>query len=128
MIGFKSKGDFGKTENFFKKIRNKVYLSKLDKYGKMGVERLSQYTPVDTGLTASSWKYEVTHNEQGMAVEWSNTNVNKYVNIALILQYGHGTRNGGYVEGRDYINPALKPIFDDLAKEAWEVVVSESYS
>ena len=128
MIGIKSKGDFGKTENFFKKIKNKVYLSKLDKYGKIGAERLAQYTPVDTGLTAASWKYEIEYRENGVAVVWSNTNVNKHVNIALILQYGHGTRNGGYVEGRDYINPALKPIFDDLAKEAWEVVVSESYS
>ena len=100
----------------------------MDKYGKIGAGRLAQYTPVDTGLTAASWKYEIEYRENGVAVVWSNTNVNKYVNIALILQYGHGTRNGGYVEGRDYINPALKPIFDDLAEEAWEVVVSESYS
>jgi hypothetical protein len=128
MIGFKTKGDLSKTSSFLKRIMGKNYLSKLDKYGKIGTERLAQYTPVDTGLTASSWKYEVEHRENGVAVVWSNTNVNKHVNIALILQYGHGTRNGGYVEGRDYINPALKPIFDDLAKEAWEVVVSESYS
>lgn len=125
MISFRSKGDFKKTEEFLKKSLGRKYRAVLEKYGQKGVLALTAATPIDTGLTAASWDYEITQNESGLSVVWSNTNVQKgYCNIAIILQYGHGTRNGGYVEGRDYINPALKPIFDDLADAAWKEVTS----
>lgn len=125
MISFRSKGDFKKTEEFLKKSLGRKYRAVLEKYGQKGVLALTAATPIDTGLTAASWDYEITQNESGLSVVWSNTNVRKgYCNIAIILQYGHGTRNGGYVEGRDYINPALKPIFDELADAAWKEVTS----
>ena len=88
----------------------------------MGVDALAAATPVDTGKTAASWTYEIEKKNGSYSIVWLNTNVNKYVNIALILQYGHGTRNGGYVKGRDYINPAIQPIFDKIAEDAWREV------
>lgn len=94
----------------------------LDKYGKQGVSALSSATPVDSGLTANSWTYEIENKGDQVTIFWGNTNVNKGVNIAVILQYGHGTRNGGYVAGRDYINPAIRPVFDAIANEAWKEV------
>lgn len=94
----------------------------LDKYGKQGVSALSSATPVDSGLTANSWRYEIETKGDQTTIYWSNSNINKGVNIAVILQYGHGTRNGGYVVGRDYINPAMRPIFDSIANEAWKEV------
>ena len=94
----------------------------LDKYGREGVEALSAATPVDSGKTASSWKYDIEHSSRGASISFSNTNINKGVNIAIILQYGHGTRNGGYVQGRDYINPAIQPVFDRIVNEAWKEV------
>lgn len=124
MISFKQKGDFSKTEKFLKKSLGRDYRSVLERYARQGVAALSAATPVDTGLTASSWSYEIIQNDSGISVEWHNTNINRGVNIALILQYGHGTRNGGYVVGRDYINPALRPIFDDMANAAWREVTS----
>ena len=96
----------------------------LNKYGKMGVSALAAATPVDTGKTADSWIYEIETSKDSYTITWSNTNVNNHVNIALILQYGHATRNGGYVSGRDYINPALQPVFDQIAEEAWREVTS----
>lgn len=111
-------GDFNKTEKFFEKLKNKFNVGTLDKYGKKGVRYLSMSTPKDTGLTASSWYYEVKHDDKGMTIVWSNSNINDGVNIAMILQYGHGTNHGGWVEGIDYINPALKKIFDEMAKDA----------
>lgn len=122
MIKFRQKGDFSKTEKFLKKSMGRNYLNVLDKYGRYGVEALTAATPVDSGMTAVSWSYKIIQNDNGVSVTWYNDNVNKGVNIAIILQYGHATRNGGWVEGRDYINPALKPIFDDLAKAAWKEV------
>lgn len=101
------------------------HLGILDKYGRRGVEALSNATPVDTGLTASSWYYEINRDEQNQTVtlSFNNSNVvDDWCNVAIILQYGHGTRNGGYVEGVDYINPALQPIFNKIADEAWEEV------
>lgn len=124
MISFKQKGDFSKTEKFLKKSLGRDYRSVLERYARQGVAALSAATPVDTGLTASSWSYEIIQNDSGISVEWHNSNINRGVNIALILQYGHGTRNGGYVVGRDYINPALRPIFDDMANAAWREVAS----
>lgn len=121
-ISIRSKGDFRKTEKLLKKSLGRDYRSVLEKYGQMGVSALAAYTPVDSGITASSWSYEIIQNGSSMSIVWNNSNVQRGVNIAVILQYGHGTGTGGYVEGRDYINPALQPIFDQLAEAAWKEV------
>lgn len=122
MIRIRQSGDFKKTEKFLKKSFGRNYINVLEKYGQQGVSALSAATPVDSGLTAISWRYKVIQNESSISIVWENDNVQNGVNIALILQYGHGTRNGGYVVGRDYINPALKPIFDKMADAAWKEV------
>lgn len=122
MIMVKQRGNFKKTEKFLKKSFGRDYIRVLDKYGQRGVAALSAATPIDSGLTASSWSYEIIQNDDTISIFWNNSNVQHGVNIAVILQYGHGTRGGGYVEGIDYINPALKPIFDDLANAAWKEV------
>jgi hypothetical protein len=122
MIKFEHKGDWSKTTSLFEKAKNIVRLGNLDRYGREGVAALASATPVDTGLTASSWKYEIIRTRGSVSINFLNTNIQNGVPIALILQYGHGTRNGGWVEGRDYINPAVQPIFDRLAKEMWEEV------
>lgn len=122
MIVLKSKGDFSKTTNFLKRITKLDYKSILSKYGKMGVDALAKATPVDTGLTASSWSYEIVEDDGGATIYWKNSNIVKGVPIAVILQYGHGTGTGGYVEGIDYINPALRSIFEGIADDAWKEV------
>lgn len=121
-IFFTHKGSFKKTEKLLKKSLGKDYRSVLEKYAQQGVKVLSAATPVDTGVTAASWGYDIIQNKSSLSVVWKNSNIQKGINIALILQYGHGTRNGGYVVGRDYINPALKPIFDTMADAAWKEV------
>lgn len=122
MIVLKNKGDFSKTTNFLKRITKLDYKSILSKYGKMGVDALAKATPIDTGLTASSWSYEIVEDDGGATIYWKNSNVVKGVPIAVILQYGHGTGTGGYVEGIDYINPALRSIFEGIADDAWKEV------
>lgn len=122
MISIRQKGDFSKTEKFLKKSFGRDYIGVLEKYGQQGVSSLSAFTPIDSGLTATSWSYRIIQNDGAISVVWENSNINKSVNIAIILQYGHGTRNGGYVSGRDYINPALRPIFDKMADAAWKEV------
>ena len=126
MIVVKTKGNLKKTERFLNKMKSADVRRLLIKYGEAGVIALAQNTPVDSGLTASSWYYDVKIDKtEGYAsVTWKNSHVVKNTCIAIILQYGHGTRNGGYVQGRDYINPALKPIFDAMAEEAWREVTS----
>lgn len=124
MISIKQKGSFSKTEKFLKKSFGKKYLNVLEKYAQQGVAALSAATPIDSGRTAISWKYEIIQNDRSISIIWKNTNTNNGVNIALLLQYGHGTQNGGYVSGRDYINPALQPIFDKMADAAWKEVTS----
>ena len=122
MIKFRQKGDFSKLTRFLEKAKEAVHLGDLDKYGREGVAALASATPVDSGLTADSWRYEIT-NKQGLAkITFYNSNIQNGVPIAIILQYGHGTRNGGWVQGRDYINPAIQPIFDKIADEAWKEV------
>lgn len=123
MITFKIKGDYERTERYFKRLTQKKYLQILDKYGKQGVEALSAATPKDTGRTADSWRYEIETGPNSSSIIFVNDNINKYVNIAVILQYGHATRNGGWVEGRDYINPAVQPLFDEMVEKAWEEVI-----
>lgn len=123
MIRFSSKGDFSKTIKFMDKVYDKTILKILEKYGHQGVEALAEATPKDTGKTAASWGFEIRTEPGLYKITWFNTNTIKdYANVALLLQYGHGTRNGGYVQGRDYINPALKPVFDRIAEEAWREV------
>lgn len=121
-IEFKCTGDLKKTSEFLKEIKKFGIDSVLNKYGQRGVEALAAATPKDTGKTASSWSYEITKNKDSTTITWKNSNVNKGVNIAILLQYGHGTGTGGWVEGVDYINPALKPIFQQMADDAWEEI------
>ena len=122
MISFRQKGDFSKLTRFLEKAKNVVRIGDLDKYGREGVAALSSATPVDSGLTASSWYYKVEHTNGSATISFFNSNIQNGVPIAIILQYGHGTRNGGYVQGRDYINPAIKPIFDKITEDAWKEV------
>ena len=121
-ITFKHHGSFKNTERLFQKLNRFEISSVLSKYGALGVEALSTATPVDSGTTSGSWSYEVERSGGGYTIFWTNSNVNQGVNIALILQLGHGTGTGGYVAGRDYINPAIQPIFDAMAEEAWQEV------
>ena len=114
------KGDFKKTFKFLRAMKEKRFLKNLDKYGQMGVDALAAATPKRTGLTAESWTYDITDNGEQLIISWNNTNVQKgYYNVALMIQYGHGTGSGGWVEGIDYINPALKPVFDKIADAVW---------
>ena len=122
MISFRHKGDFSKLTRFLERVKEVVHLGCLDKYGREGVAALASATPVDTGLTADSWYYKITNDGQSAKVTFYNSNIQNGVPIAIILQYGHGTRNGGWVQGRDYVNPAVQPIFDKLANEAWREV------
>lgn len=122
MIRFKQKGNFDKTETFLKRAKNGEFYKALDTYGKRGVKALSDATPTDTGKTAGSWDYEITRSKGSVTITWTNSNVNDGVNIAVLIQYGHGTRNGGYVRGRDFINPAIRPIFDEIADGVWKEV------
>lgn len=122
MIVVKHRGNFNKTENFLKRASRFDIRRILERYAKEGVAALSAATPVDSGLTASSWDYEITINRGSYVISWTNSNINNGVPIAIILQYGHGTGTGGWVEGRDYINPAMQPIFDKIADEAWREV------
>ena len=123
-ISFSSKGDFSKTIKFLNKMKNVKINNILSKYGEIGVNALSQATPKDSGVTSRSWNYKIEVNNNNASIVWYNTNVVKGVNIAVILQYGHGTRNGGWVEGRDYINPAMKPVFDKIADQVWKEVIN----
>lgn len=122
MITFRQKGDFSKATKYFKDVKEAAKVKILNRYGQAGVDALSSATPVDSGLTASSWKYEIVRQNGLVRIDFLNSHVNKGVNIAIILQYGHGTGTGGWVEGRDYINPAMRPIFDRIAKDAWREV------
>ena len=122
MISFRHKGDFSKLTRFLERAKEVVHIGCLDKYGREGVAALASATPVDTGLTADSWYYKITNDGQSAKVTFYNSNIQNGVPIAIILQYGHGTRNGGWVQGRDYVNPAVQPIFDKLANEAWREV------
>lgn len=124
LIRITSKGDFDNTFRFLKKMSNFKVNKILEKYGAMGVSALAAATPVDSGLTANSWGYEISVEKEGATIHWTNTNQNNGVYIAVILQYGHGTGTGGYVQGRDYINPAIRPVFDKIAEEAWMEVVN----
>lgn len=119
MIRIKHRGSFKHTEDFLKRARKNNYRDLFVMYAELGVQALSEATPVDTGKTAASWSYKIEQRDNKTKISWVNNNVNKGVVIALILQYGHGTQNGGWVQGRDYINPAIQPVFDDMVKALW---------
>lgn len=124
MISFRQKGDFHKVTRYLERLKEILRLGILDKYGKAGVEALASATPVDSGLTAASWHYEIEHTNRSAKISFYNSNVNDGVPIAIILQYGHGTGTGGWVQGRDYINPAIQPVFDKLVDDVWGEVTS----
>lgn len=122
MIRFRQKGDFSKLTRFLEKSKEVVKVGDLDRYGREGVAALASATPKDSGLTASSWYYEIEQGNGTVSISFHNSNIQNGVPIAVILQYGHGTRNGGWVQGRDYINPAVQPIFDKIVNNAWKEV------
>ena len=122
MISFRQKGDFSKLTRFLERAKNFVHLSDLDRYGREGVAALASATPVDTGKTAASWYYDIKINKESASITFNNSNIQNGVPIAIILQYGHGTKNGGWVQGRDYINPAIQPVFDEIVDKAWREV------
>ena len=122
MIRFRQKGDFSKLTRFLEKAKEVVHLGDLDQFGRAGVAALASATPVDSGETARSWYYEISNKKGSVTISFHNSNIQNGVPIAIILQSGHGTGTGGWVEGRDYINPAIQPIFDQIAAEAWKEV------
>ena len=122
MISFRQKGDFSKLSKYFERVKEAAKVGVLDKYGQEGVTALSSATPVDSGQTANSWYYEIKRQNGSVSIVFNNSHINKGVPIAIILQYGHGTGTGGWVQGRAYINPAIRPIFDRIAEDAWKEV------
>ena len=124
MIEFEVRGDFKNTEKFLKAMKDKDLFDSLSGYARLGVAALASATPIESGITAGSWDYEIIDKKGMLTIAWTNSNVISGVNIAVILQYGHGTGTGGYVSGRDYINPAIQPIFDDISEKVWKAVTS----
>ena len=124
VISFNHKGNFQKTDKFLKKMKTGDYFRSLEKFAQEGVNALASATPIDSGKTAASWDYTISRSKGSVSITWTNSNINDGVNIAVIIQYGHGTRNGGYVQGRDYINPAIRPVFDKIAENVWKEVTS----
>lgn len=124
MIIFESRGDFKKTEKFFKAMLKGKLFDEMDKYGRMGVDALASYTPRDTGLTAADWGYEISRSFGSYSITWTNRNPAGGTPVVILLQYGHGTGTGGYVQGQDFINPALRPVFDAIAEGVWKAVTT----
>ena len=124
MISFEATGSFKNTEAWLRRISDQSIFDQLSRFGQAGVNALASATPVESGETANSWTYEVVKDSKSWSIIWGNTHINEGRPIAILLQYGHGTGTGGYVEGRDYINPALRPIFDQMVGEAWKAVTS----
>lgn len=122
MITIESQGEWKLTRNWFDRMTKLDLALIMNQFGKEGVSALAAATPSRSGLTAKSWNYEVTRKGNNWKITWTNSNINKGANIAVLIQYGHGTRNGGYVVGRDYINPAIRPVFDKIAQKAWKEV------
>lgn len=122
MISFRHKGNFSKTTSYLERLKRCAKISDLDNYGRIGVAALASATPVETGLTASSWYYKIEQTANSVTVSFHNSNIQNGVPIAVVLQYGHGTQSGGWVQGRDYINPSIQPVFDQLAAQMWKEV------
>lgn len=121
-VSISHKGDFKNMESFLKTVSEQRVFDSLSSFGAKGVSALSAATPVNSGKTASSWDYEISGDGQNWKLTWTNSNINEGVNIAIILQYGHGTGTGGYVQGQDYINPAIRSVIDDLTNTVWKAV------
>lgn len=124
MIGFKQKGNFNKTEKFLKKSKEQIFLESLDKHAKRGVAVLSSATPIRTGVTANSWNYEIRRGKDTTTIYWTNSNTVDGIPLVILLEYGHATRNGGYVKGREFVNPAIQPLFDQITNDIWKEVTS----
>lgn len=124
MISVTSTGSFDKTVSFLERLQAQKIFANLERYGRMGVQALSRATPKETGETASEWGFEITRTATNCTISWNNTSADDEVNVAVILQYGHGTGTGGYVRGRDYINPAMRPIFDQILENVWREVTN----
>lgn len=124
MIQLRGHGNFKHLDNFFERAKEGLYISKLDEYGRKGVEALRAATPVDTGMTANSWYYTIERTRNSVSLSFYNSNVHNGVPIAIILQTGHATRDGGWIEGIDYINPSIRPLFEELANNMWKEVIS----
>jgi len=122
MIGFKQHGNFNNTEKLLKQASQARYRAVLERYGQAGIDALASATPYDSGITASSWNYEIVQTKTSIKIVWTNSNLVNGVPLAILLQYGHGTKNGGYVQGIDFINPVAKPIFDQIAADLWREV------
>lgn len=124
MMHISHKGSFKQTEKFLNDLRKMRFAKNLEKYGREGVIALSKATPIDTSETANSWSYDIVNEKGIVELWWTNDNIENGIPVVILLQYGHGTRNGGYVEGIDFINPTLKPIFDKIADDVWKEVQS----
>jgi len=122
MISFRSRGSTQHMESFLRRMQTLDIRSIVEPYAQQGVEALRAATPVDSGLAAQSWGYEIESNRSGVTIAWTNSDIENGFHVAVMLQYGYGTGTGGYVQGRDYINPAIKPIFDQIADAVWKVV------
>ena len=122
MLKFETKGDFNNTESFLKRVRKWIIRQNLEHYGKIGVEELSKATPIDTGETAASWYYKIEFGDDSATLSWHNSNNSKGIPIVVLIQYGHGTRNGGYVAPRDFINPVLEPLIEEMIEKTWKEV------
>ena len=122
LIKIKHKGNFNNAERFFNRVLKREYLNILDNYGKMGVDALRQATPSSSGKTADSWNFGIEEGNGTVTLYWTNSNENQGVNIAILLIYGHGLQNGSYVQGIDFVNPAMRPIFEKIADESWKEV------
>jgi hypothetical protein len=123
MISVNHRGNFDKTNAFFKLASSRAYLRELDKFGELGVQALARATPKDSGKTASSWSYKISVSQKAISIVWINSVDAGTAPLAVLLQYGHGTRQGAYVQGRDYINPATRPVFDEIAREVWNTLM-----
>ena len=124
-ITFKHKGNFEKTTKFLQRAKKREFYKNLEQYGERGVEALRTATPIDTGETSRSWHYRIENTRDSVAIVWYNTNVNQGVNIALMIQYGHGTPFGKYIRGKNYIKPAIRPIFQDIEDGVWKEVTKD---
>lgn len=125
ILSISAKGDFSKTLSWLKRLKFEKLMDKLKMYGDQGVIALSNATPKRTGLTAGSWSYEIEQTKTSITITWKNSNMARdAIPIALLIQYGHGTRTGGYVQGIDYINPALKPVFEEITENVWKEITT----
>lgn len=124
MITIVTKGDWKKTEQYLRRLQHQNFYAGLDSLAQQGVQALASATPVDSGLASNSWDYEIEVKRSSCSIRWLNHDVENGFPVAIMIQYGHGTGTGGYVQGIDYINPAIRPVFDAIAEQVWKAVTS----